>query len=91
MYEIEFTNKFLKAYKRCIKRNQNIELIDEAIKLLIDTGKLPLIYKPHPLSGDLKGFMECHIQPDWLLVWEIDKLKKVIRLVDTGSHSDLFR
>jgi mRNA interferase YafQ len=53
-------------------------------------GKLPSIYKPHHLSGKFAGYFECHIKPDWLLVWMQDDHEHYILLTTTGSHSDIF-
>lgn len=89
-YVIEYTGSFKKDYKRCVKRNLDISLLKRAISLLAETGTLPQEYKVHRLSGKYSGFWECHIQPDWLLVWQQDD--KVLRLLfsRTGTHADLF-
>ncbi|MDP2889389.1 MAG: type II toxin-antitoxin system YafQ family toxin [Bacteroidota bacterium] len=91
MYEIIATNQFSKDYKRCIKRNYNIILLDELIILLSETGTVPSKHKPHPLSGNLNGHHECHIKTDWLLIWTKNDFEKTISLIATGTHSDLFR
>ena len=65
-------------------------LLDEVVTLLAETGKLPKKYKPHVLSGNWKGYWECHIQSDWLLIWKQDEVIKLVTLVRTGTHSDLF-
>ncbi|MCK5535896.1 MAG: type II toxin-antitoxin system YafQ family toxin, partial [Bacteroidales bacterium] len=57
---------------------------------LVLNGELPDKYKPNILSGDYNGFWKCHIKSDWLLIWELDKENKIIKLVRTGSQSDLF-
>lgn len=67
-----------------------MQLLDEAVTLLVENGKLPPKYKPHTLKGDYSGFWECHIQPDWLLVWAQNEKIKLIALTRTGTHSDLF-
>lgn len=89
-YIIEYTGSFKKDYKRCVRRNLDISLLKRAISLLAETGTLPQEYKPHRLSGRYSGFWECHIQPDWLLVWQQDD--NVLRLLfsRTGTHSDIF-
>jgi len=89
-YILEYTNTFKKDIKKAAKRGLNIKLIETAIQLLEDTGLLPAEYKPHKLVSNYKGYWEAHIQPDWLLIWSIDKDKGVITLVRTGTHSDLF-
>ena len=67
-----------------------MSLLDEVISFLSHNGKLPPKYKPHLLIGNFKGYWECHIQPDWLLVWKQDEVIKLITLTRTGTHSDLF-
>ena len=69
MYSIEYTGQFLKQAKQCKKRGYNIVLLEEAIQLLAETGQLPPEYKSHKLSGKYIGCWECHIKPDWLLIW----------------------
>lgn len=90
MYTVVATNKFKKDFKLCIKRGLNIDLIEDIIFQLEKTGALPLNYKPHLLKGNFKGFWECHIQPDWLLIWQQDDEIKLVSLTRTGTHSDLF-
>jgi len=90
MYRIRFTNKFKKDIKRCQKRGKNLWLLRDAVDILSRTGKLPPEYKPHPLAGKYKNRMECHIQPDWLLVWIQNDNELILLFTDTGTHSDLF-
>ncbi|MCX2495944.1 type II toxin-antitoxin system YafQ family toxin [Pedobacter sp. PF22-3] len=90
MYDISFSNQFKKDYKRCIKRNYDISLLEAVLKTLRENGKLPRKYKPHILSGDYDGFWECHIKGDWLMTWLQDDIKKEIYLDRLGTHSDLF-
>lgn len=90
-YTIEFTNKFKKDIKLAVKRNLDISLFKTVIEILEKDGKLPAKYKPHVLKGNYKGLWECHIQPDWLLVWEQNDEIKLIALIRTGTHSDLFK
>ena len=68
-YQIRRTSQFRKDYKRSIKRGLAIGKLDEAIELLAKDGSLPLEYNDHPLVGDKKGLRECHIEPDWLLIY----------------------
>ncbi len=89
-YRIEYTGKIKKDIKLALKRNLNIELFKEVVLLLEKNGKLPIKYKPQVLKGNYKGFWECHIQPDWLLIWEQNDEIKLISLTRTGTHSDLF-
>lgn len=89
-YKIEYTGKIKKDIKLAIKRNLNVELFKNVVELLESDGKLPTKYKPHVLKGNYNGFWECHIQPDWLLIWEQNDEIKLISLTRTGTHSDLF-
>ena len=89
-YSIDTTKKFNKARKKCIKRGLNFEQFKECIYLLSSTGTLPAKYRPHKLVGKYAGAWECHIEPDWLLVWEQNDTELILLLIDTGSHSDLF-
>jgi mRNA interferase YafQ len=75
----------LKRQKRCGK---DIEDIIAAVELLAETGMLPQAYRPHKLSGEWKGVWECHIDPDWLLIYDVTPAE--VLLIRTGSHSDLF-
>jgi len=90
MYSIQYTNRFKKDYKLCIKRGLDIALLKEAISILVTTGTLPPQYKAHPLKGKFQGQMECHIQPDWLLVWQQNDRELILLFTNTGTHADLF-
>jgi len=90
MYNIQYTNRFKKDYKLCTKRGLNIELLKEVIVILEATGTLPPKYKPHPLKGKFQEFMECHIQPNWLLVWQQNDKELILLFTNTGTHADLF-
>ncbi len=91
MYSISYSNSFKKDSRRCKKRNYEFGLLKTVLLELVEKGKLHAKYKPHKLSGDYKGFWECHIKPDWLLIWEQDDTEKKIKLTRTGTHSDLFK
>lgn len=88
--DIVWTTKFKKDYRLAIKRNMNIELLDDVIRALSRGEKLPEKNKDHELTGSWEGHRECHILPDWLLVYRIDDDVLVLTLSRTGSHSDLF-
>jgi len=90
MYEVTFTNRFLRNYKQCIKRKYDITLLDKILTYLGESGNVPPNHKPHILSGKLQGYWECHIKPDWLLIWIKNEDQKIITLIGTGTHSDLF-
>lgn len=89
-YSIDFTNKFKKSLKKCVKRGLDPELVLTAVSILEDTGNLPKSYKPHKLRGKYKGVWECHITPDWLMTWLQDDGKLTLLFLDTGAHSNLF-
>jgi len=90
MYKIKTTNRFRKGAVRCINRKYDFSLLENVITLLESDGKLPAKYKTHPLKGNYVDCLECHIKPDWLLIWRQDDKEKIISLVVTGSHSDLY-
>ena len=71
MYSIAYTGAFKKDYKRCTKRNYNLQLLQHAVGILETTGSLPSNYKAHKLSGDYNDYWECHILPDVLLIYQI--------------------
>lgn len=89
-YKIIYSNKFKKSLKKCFKRGLDIEQLREVLKILENGGVLPPEYRPHKLSGKFQGNWECHIQPDWLLIWEQKDEDLILLLIDTGSHSDIF-
>ena len=90
MYLLSTTNQFEKDYKLCKKRGCDMELLNSIFLQLEDKGKLPSKYKQHKLTGNYKGFWECHIQPDWLLIWLQNDTKQTIDFARTGTHADLF-
>ncbi len=90
MYEIEVTNRFLKDLKLARKRNLDENKLNDIVRLLADGKPIPEKNRDHPLVGDYKGCRECHITPDWLLIYSIEDTLKIITLIRTGSHSDLF-
>ena len=91
MYKIKTTNKFEKDFVKCLKRNLDVNDLGEVLEILEASGKLPSKYKSHLLSGNFKGYLECHIKPDWLLIWRQNDQTKIIELARTGTHSDLFK
>lgn len=91
MYRVKFTTAYKKAYKLMKKRGLDISLLDEVVDLLRQGKQLEERYHDHGLTGDLAGFRECHIKPDWLLIYFIENDILTLTLIDTGSHSDLFR
>ena len=90
LLELKKTSQFRKDLKRIIKRNLNIDLLDEIIQTLREQKPLNPKHRDHALTGDYIGFRECHIQPDWLLIYLIDGKNLVLTASRTGTHSDLF-
>ena len=90
MYRIRPSGKFQKDVKRMQKRGYNLSLLTEVLKLLADGEPLPAKYKDHNLTGNFKGCRECHITPDWLLIYEVSNGDLILYLTRTGTHSDLF-
>ena len=87
---VEWTSVFKRDYKRAMKRNLDISLLDDIIGKLSRREPLPPKNQDHPLRNNWTGFRECHILPDWLLIYRIFEDKLVLSLTRTGSHSDLF-
>lgn len=90
MYNLRFTNKIQRNIKLMKMRGKNLEKLKTVLKLLQEGKELPAKYKDHSLSGNYTGCRECHIEPDWLLVYEIINEELIILLLTTGTHSDLF-
>ena len=91
MYTVKFTTAFKKSYKLMKRRGLDLSLLDGVVDKLRQGIALEARYKDHELSGRFKGFRECHIKPDWLLVYLIENDILTLTLVDTGTHSDIFR
>ena len=89
MLEIIYRNKFDKDVKNAKKREKNIKKLKNLIKILVEEKPLPYKNKNHKLKGNLKNYWECHIDPDWLIVYK--KTVSEIIFIRTGSHSDLFK
>lgn len=86
---IIYTNQFKKDYKRVQKQNKDVEKLRVVIEKLAGKEKLDPRYKDHPLSGNWKGFRDCHVEPDWVLIYKTTE--EVLILERTGSHSELFK
>lgn len=89
MKEIRKTSQFKKDYKRFKNDKEFIKTLMNVVMLLADGKDIPEEYNPHPLKGNWKNYMECHIESDPLLIW-FDKEHDIIELVRLGSHSELF-
>ena len=88
--DIIWTNQFKKDYKSAIKRHLDIDLLDDIIRKLASSEQLPEKNRDHALTGNWVGYRECHIQPDWLLVYKVLQETLILKLIRTGTHSDLF-
>lgn len=91
MLTIIYTTAFKKDFKRLEKQNKNLELLKPIIKNLSLGKDLESKYRDHQLIGNYKGKRECHISPDWLLIYEINNNESELILYRTGSHSELFK
>ena len=91
MYQVKFTTAYKKAYKLMKKRGLDISLLDEVVDLLRQGKQLEERYRDHGLTGNFAGFRECHIKPNWLLIYLIENDILTLTLIDTGSPSDLFK
>lgn len=89
-YSIRYSGRFKKSFKRCKKRGLNIANFELVVRMLAETGTLPAKYKPHILTGKYAGIWECHIEPDWLLLWKQNDTELILLFLDTGTHSDIF-
>lgn len=90
MLEIVLSNRFKKDLKLAAKRKCDLALLEEVVNALAADKALPEKNRDHPLYGDYSGFRECHIQPDWLLIYRTDETELLLFLFRTGTHSDLF-
>lgn len=90
IYEIKRTSQFKKDFKKAQKQGKNLERLANVVTLLSKGENLPEEYLDHPLLNYQSKFRECHIEPDFLLVYEIRKKYLILRLIRLGSHSELF-
>ena len=92
MLKIEFTGQFKRDFKQAVKRGCNPDKFQEVVDILVSEQPLPTKYRDHALtnSRNYKDVRECHIEPDWLLVYKVYRDTLILKLIRTGSHSDLF-
>ena len=90
MLTIKYQTAFKRDYKRIKKHGYDLRLLEDVIALLAEGQELPASYRDHALTGDFSGCRECHIAPDWLLVYEVLQDELLLYLTRTGTHSDLF-
>lgn len=89
-YNLILSSRFKKDLKQCVKRNLGISKLNAVVEMLLAGEKLPEKYQDHSLLGNWSGHRECHIQPDWLLIYHIQDDILILTLTRTGTHSDLF-
>ena len=89
-YEFVATKKFTRDVRRMKKRGADLSLLRDVIDRLLAGEALEPRYRDHALTGDYAGFRECHVRPDWLLVYMVRETELILVGVGTGSHSDLF-
>ena len=89
-YAIDRTNAFKRDYKRVKKRGLDLNKLKEVVAKLANGETLPPANRDHPLSGDWANYRECHIAPDWLLIYQIKEDVLILTLTRTGTHADLF-
>lgn len=90
MLDVFYSSKFKHDYRLMKKQGKDVELLLDVVDILAAEKLLEPKYMDHPLAGDYIGHRECHIQPDWLLIYKIDDRELVLTLTRTGSHSELF-
>ena len=90
MYQIVFTSEMKRNVKLMRKRGKNMQKLTQTLSLLASGHQLPEQYRDHALTGQLHGFRECHIEPDWLLIYEKRKNVLVLMLYRAGTHAELF-
>ena len=91
MLHLETTSQFRKDYKLMKKSGLNLRLLEDVLDKLIREEPLETRHRDHALTGNYRGLRECHIQPDWLLIYAIDKGRLILTASRTGSHADLFK
>lgn len=89
-YQLKPTGKFKQDLKSAKKRGYDLNLLTEVLEMLAAGEQLPEKYRDHNLLGNYKGCRECHITPDWLLIYEVSEAQLMLYLTRTGTHSDLF-
>lgn len=90
MLKIRYSSRFKKDYKAIVKRGYDTKLFEEVLRILVQNKPLPQKYRDHQLVGNYSGHRECHITPDWLLIYKIEEDILTLLLTRTGTHSDLF-
>ena len=90
-YRIEYSNTFKRSYKRAQKRGLPMNELNNVVRTLAEGRMLAAKYRDHALTGQYKSCRECHIQPDWLLIYRIQERLEILDLINTGTHADIFK
>lgn len=90
MLELKQTSNFKKDLRRMVKRGADLNLLNEVVEKLLRQEPLSEKYHDHPLTGNWSGYRDCHIEPDWVLIYRVEKEALVLLATRTGTHSDLF-
>jgi mRNA interferase YafQ len=90
MLGIQQVSEFRRDVKRLIRSGKDVSKLETIVTLLVEEKVLPDHYKNHPLKGAYKGYFDCHIEPDWVMIYKIDRINSCLILVRTGSHSQIF-
>lgn len=90
MLEVVLSNRFKRDLKRAVRRGRDTALLEKAVNTLAERRPLPESNRDHALTGDWAGYRECHIQPDWLLIYKVHEEELLLLLMRTGTHADLF-
>ncbi|MBE9042700.1 type II toxin-antitoxin system YafQ family toxin [Oscillatoriales cyanobacterium LEGE 11467] len=90
MYTISPTSQFKKDFKRAEKQGKDLNKLGNVLIALLRGKALPQKYFDHQLTGEMREYRECHLEPDWLLIYQLRKEEKVVTLIRIGSHSELF-
>ena len=91
MYKVEFTTRMKRDIKKMKKRGKDLSKLESVLKLLVTGEPLPKKYQDHQLTENFRDFRECHIEPDWLLIYRIYEDILILSATATGSHADLFK
>ena len=89
-YDVVYSKKFERDYEKIKRRGKDTSKLKEVVKILTEGRPLDKKYREHVLKGKYNGVHECHIEPDWLLTWVVDKGRLILNFTRTGTHSDLF-
>jgi len=89
-YQLEFTTRMARDYKRAKKQGRDMAKLQSVLTLLCTNKPLPPSYNDHALTGRWRGARDCHIEPDWILIYRKDKDRLILQALATGSHAELF-